>query len=171
MQPVGLLAARARGAAAALALAAALCGCGGSKDEFLGPRSRDACDQTWPVCDRVVGCIVGGQTYLTGRFPSEGRFMVRLAEPSRVTVGLFIEGLAGTGTQDAFIHWWEDGCVRRIRDAVSAEDFVSEVDKTGYFSRSADLTGSGDHLIEFSADAQATYYVKVDVVALRDQPQ
>jgi len=160
-----------RTAALALAAAAALCACGGTKEEFLGPRSRDACDQTWPVCDRVVGCIVGGQTYVTGRFPSEGRFMVRLAEASRVTVGIYIEGLAGTGTQDAFIHWWEDGCTRRIRASASAEDFVSEADKTGYFSRSADLTGVGDHLIEFSADAQATYYVKADVVVLRDLPQ
>jgi len=158
--------------AAALAAAVALlCGCGGTKEEFLGARSRDACDQTWPVCDRVVGCIVGGQTYITGRFPSEGRFMVRLSEPSKVTVGIFIEGLAGTGTQDAFIHWWEDGCTRRIRESATAEDFVSEADKVGYFSRAADLTGVGDHLIEFSADAQASYSVKADVVALRDQPQ
>jgi len=156
---------------ATLAAAVLLAACGGSKEEFLVYRSRDACDQTWPVCDRVVGCIVGGQTYVTGRFPGEGQFMVRLAEASRVTVGIFIEGLAGTGTQDAFIHWWEDGCVRRIRESSPATDFVSEVDKVGYYSRSADLTGVGDHLIEFSADAQATYYVKVDVVVLRDLPQ
>jgi hypothetical protein len=158
-------------AAAALSLAAALCGCSGTKDEFLGYRSRDSCDQTWPVCDHVVGCIVGGQTYLTGRFPGEGEFMVRLAEPSTVTVGIFIEGLAGTGIQDAYVHWWEDGCTRRIRESAPAASFVSETDKTGYFSRSADLVGVGDHLIEFSADAQAAFYVKVDVVALRDQAQ
>jgi hypothetical protein len=159
---------RSAGLAAAALL---LCACGGNLDEFLGARSRDACDQTWPVCDRVVGCIVGGQTYLTGRFPGSAQFMVRLDEPSKVTVGIFIEGLAGTGTQDAYIHWWEDGCTKRIRSAVSATDFVSEVDKVGYFSRDADLVGIGDHLIELSVDAQSTYYVKADVVALRDLPQ
>ncbi len=157
--------------AAALAAALWLCGCGGTKEDFIGFRSRDACDQTWPVCDRVVGCILGGQTYITGRFPARGQFTIRLAEASHVTVSMYVEGVAGTGTQDAYIHWWEDGCVKRIREAIGATAFVSLLERDGVFSRSADLVGVGDHLIEFSADAQATYYVKVDVVALRDQPQ
>lgn len=161
---------RATAVAAAVA-AALLCGCGGTKEDFLGFRSRDACDQTWPVCDRVVGCILGGQTYITGRFPARGQFMVRLAEASKVTVGMFVEGVAGTGTQDAYIHWWEDGCVKRIRESVGATAFVALLERDGVFERSADLVGVGDHLIEFSADAQATFYVKVEVVALRDEPQ
>ena len=158
-------------ALAAASAAALLSGCGGTKEDFIGYRSRDACDQTWPVCDRVVGCILGGQTYLTGRFPGQGRFVVRLAEPSTVTVGIFVEGVAGTGTSDAYIHWWEDGCVKRIRVSVGAAAFVSELDRDGVFTRSADLVGVGDHLIEISADAQATFYAKVDVVAARDQTQ
>ncbi|HEY8207112.1 MAG TPA: hypothetical protein VIG99_06515 [Myxococcaceae bacterium] len=159
--------------AATLAAAAALllCGCGGTKEDFIGFRSRDACDQTWPVCDRVVGCIIGGQTYMTGRFPAQGQFLVRLVEPSKVTVGIFVEGVAGTGTNDAYIHWWEDGCVKRIRESLPATAFVAELERSGTFIRSADLVGVGDHLIEFSADAQATYYVKAEVVLLRDQPQ
>ncbi|HVE87613.1 MAG TPA: hypothetical protein VND93_32370, partial [Myxococcales bacterium] len=106
-------------AAPALGLLLLLSACGGSKEAFLGARSRDACDQTWPVCDRVVGCILGGQTYVTGRFPAQSSFVVRLAEPSTVTVGIYIEGVAGTGTDDAFIHWWEDGCTRRIRESAT----------------------------------------------------
>ena len=155
-----------RFAAIVAAAAALLCGCGGTKEDFIGFRSRDACDQTWPVCDGVVGCILGGQTYMTGRFPARGQFMVRLSEPSRVTVGIFVEGIAGTGTQDAYVHWWENGCTKRIRDSESATAFVAEIDRDGFFSRSEDLVGVGDHLIEFSADAQATFSVKADVVAL-----
>lgn len=155
---------------AALA-ALALCGCGGTKEEFLGPRSQDACDQTWPVCERVVGCILGGQTYVSGRFPARGQFLVRLAEASSVKVSLFVEGVAGTGTDDAYIHWWEVGCTRRIRQSATAVAFVAETERSGYFERTADLVEIGDHLIEFSADAQATYFAKVDVVPLRDQAQ
>lgn len=161
---------RVAGALAAL-VALALAGCGGTKEAFIGARSRDACNQTWPVCDRVVGCILGAQTYVTGRFPSEGSFLVRLAEPSQVTVGIFVEGVAGTGTDDAYIHWWENGCARRIRQSISATAFIAEVERSGYFERSADLVEAGDHLIEFSADAQASYTVKVDVVLKRDQAQ
>lgn len=162
---------RAAAAVAALAAAGVITGCGGSKEAFIGSRSRDACNQTWPVCDRVVGCIMGGQTYLTGRFPTRGSFMVRLAEPSAVKVGIFVDGVAGTGTDDAYIHWWEDGCTRRVRESATAVAFVAEVDKSGVFERTADLVGTGDHLIEFFSDAQAQYYVKVDVVAKRDQAQ
>ena len=108
---------------------------------------------------------------MTGRFPARGQFLVRLAEPSQVTVGLFVEGVAGTGTNDAYIHWWENGCTKRIRESIGATAFVAALERDGVFSRSADLVGVGDHLIELSADAQATFYVKADVVALRDQPQ
>jgi hypothetical protein len=156
----------------AAALAAGLLlllGCGGSKEEFIGLRSEDVCDQTWPVCERVVGCILGGQTFVSGRFPAQGQFLVRLAEPSTVTVGLYVEGVAGTGTDDAYIHWWEAGCSKRIRQSATALAFVTETERSGSFERSADLVEIGDHLIEFFADAQATYFTKVDVVPLRDQ--
>lgn len=156
-------------AAAAAALGLLLLGCGGSKEAFLGARSQDLCDQTWPVCERVVGCILGGQTYLSGRFPAQGQFLVRLQEPSTVTVGIFAEGIAGTGTDDAYIHWWENGCSRRIRQSTTAVAFVAELERLSELTRSADLVETGDHLIEFFADTQATYFVKVDVVALRDQ--
>jgi hypothetical protein len=162
---------KASAALAALAAVALAAGCGGSKEAFIGSRSRDACNQTWPVCDRVVGCIMGGQTYLTGRFPSRGSFMIHLSEASAVKVGIFIDGVAGTGTDDSYIHWWEDGCSRRIRESATAVGFVGEMDKSGVFERTADLVGIGDHLIEFFSDAQAEYYVKVDVVAKRDQAQ
>lgn len=158
-------------ALAAPAVVAALCGCGGTKEEFLGFRSQDACDQTWPVCERVVGCILGGQTYVSGRFPAQGQFLVRLAEPATVKVGLFVEGVAGTGTDDAYIHWWENGCSKRIRQSTTAVAFVAETERSGFFERSADLVEIGDHLIEFFADAQATYFAKVDVLPLRDQAQ
>ena len=34
-------------------------------------------------------------------------------------------------------------------------------------SRDADLSGVGDHLIEFESDARARYLMKVDVLPLR----
>jgi len=156
-------------ALALAALGALAAGCGGTKEEFIGTRSRDACNQTWPVCDRVVGCILGGQTYVTGRFPSKGSFLVRLGEPSQVTVGIYVEGVAGTGTADAYVHFWENGCVKRIRQSATALAFITEANRSGYFERSADLVEVGDHLIEFFADAQAFYTAKVEVVLKRDQ--
>jgi hypothetical protein len=154
--------------AAILALAAAA-GCGGTREEFIGGRARDACNQTWPVCDRVVGCVLGTQTFISGRFPGQTSFLVRLAEPATVTVSVFIEAVGGTGTDPTYIHFFEEGCRSRIRRDVPAAAFVAEAERNGVFSRSADLVGIGDHLIELFSDAQAQYMAKVDVVLQRDQ--
>lgn len=147
----------------------ALAGCGGLREEFIGGRARDACNQTWPVCDHVVGCVLGTQTFVSGRFPGQTSFMVRLVEPATVTVSIYIEAVGGTGTDPTFIHFFEEGCRARIRRDVPAEAFVAEAERTGVFSRSADLVGMGDHLIEIFSDAQAQYMAKVDVVLERDQ--
>jgi hypothetical protein len=41
------------------------------------------------------------------------------------------------------------------------------VEKTGEYIQQADLTGVGDHLVEFSSDMRARYAVKVEVEPTR----
>jgi hypothetical protein len=143
-------------------------GCGDSRAGFIGSRALDACDAAWPVCGTQAGCILGPESYTEGRFPGQGRLIVQVAEPSTVRVSFFLEEVSGAGEETA-VTFHEEGCRSRIRQAISGRAALDTVEKQGELSREADLTGVGDHLIEFSSDMQARYVLKVEVVPGRNR--
>lgn len=134
----------------------------------MGARVQDLCDESWPVCDTVAGCVLGAESYRAGRFPGTARFVVRLAEPSTVRVSLFVED-AGAAGEQTFITWYEDGCRARVREELSGRTLFGEAERFGAVTREARLDGVGDHLVEIESDAQAQYLVKVDVVSRRGE--
>lgn len=157
----------ARALCASLFAAALASGCGDRRSDFVGARVQDLCDESWPVCDTVAGCVLGAESYRAGRFPGTSRFVVRLAEPSIVRVSLFLEDARAAGEQ-TFITWYEDGCRARIREDLSGKTLFAEAERFGAVTREAELDGVGDHLVEIDSDAQAAYLVKVEVVSRRN---
>lgn len=145
-------------------------GCAGRREEFLGARVEDRCNTEWPVCDRIVGCLLGDTSYFAGRFPGSGRFGVQVFEPSTVTVSFYLEDVTAAG-EETVINFHEDRCRSRIRESLTGKALVGESEKTGIVKRSADLSGTGDHLIEYESDARAAYMVKVDVLPTRLKEQ
>src|SRR4051812_2180696 len=97
-----------------LALAAALAGCGGKRESFLGTRVQDTCQAEWPICDRVAGCLLGGTSYLEGRFPGTRLVGVQVDEPSTVTMGFLLDDVGAAGEETA-LNFFEDRCRSRIR--------------------------------------------------------
>ena len=149
-----------------VAVAALFAGCGGKKETFLGNRVQDLCSQQWPICDRIAGCLLGDESYIEGRFPGDRLFGVQVFEPSTLTVSFQLEEVGASGVETA-ISFYEDRCRSRTRITIEGRTFVGEEDKVGYVERSADLTGIGDHLIEFSSDVHAHYLMKVSVLPIR----
>jgi len=143
-------------------------GCGGSRADFIGSRVADTCDAAWPVCSTMAGCILGPESYAEGRFPGQGRFIVQVPEAATVRVRFFLEEVIAAG-EETVVTFHEEGCRARIRQSVSGRTALDTVEKQGEFSREADLTGVGDHLIEFSSDMQARYVMKVEVVPQRNR--
>jgi len=146
----------------------ALSSCANPKDEFIGARVLDACNQTWPVCGSVAGCLIGTQSYVQGGMPGKQQFVVQITEPSTVRVRVFVDSIASQGSQTT-LNFFEDGCRSRVQAQVTGKQFADEARQMGEFTREADLTGIGDHLIEFDSDAQAQYTLEVEVVAKQDQ--
>ncbi len=154
-----------------LALAALLltASCGGRREEFISGRVLEVCDAQWPVCDQIAGCLLGDKSYTDGRFPGSGRVAIQVFEPSTVTVSLFLEELSAAG-EETVISFFEDRCRSRVRESITGKTLGQEFERKGIVSRSADLVGVGDHLIEFESDAQARYLIKVEVVPKRFAP-
>ncbi|KFE65227.1 hypothetical protein [Hyalangium minutum] len=143
-------------------------GCGGGRADFIGSRAKDVCDAEWPVCSKVAGCILGAESYTEGRLPGKGQFIVQLQEASTVRVRFFLEDVVAAG-EETVVTFQEEGCRARTREAVSGRTALDSAEKFGEFSREADLTGVGDHLIEFTSDMQARYVLKVEVLPLRNR--
>lgn len=156
--------------AAPLALFALLAGCTSRRDEFISGRALDGCNGNWPVCSTVVGCLIGAQSFIEGRFPSTERFAITVPEPSSVYVSVFLENVTAAG-EYAAITWWEDSCRSSYREQVPGKDFVGETERLGYFERKDALTGVGDHLIEVMSKGEADFVIKVDVIPTRLERQ
>jgi len=147
-------------------LVAFLSGCGGAEAQFIGTRILEACDGQWNVCATTSGCIVGDRSYVQGRFPGSNKVVVSLFEPSQVTVGFFLSETSGAGVETV-VNLFEPACASRTRVAISGTAFVAEAQQNGFVTRSVDLSGVGDHLIEIDSDARTKYLFKVDVLPLR----
>ncbi|MHB8875316.1 MAG: hypothetical protein ACYC8T_16650 [Myxococcaceae bacterium] len=156
----------------AVLLLGLLAGCGGRREEFIDSRVLERCDSQWPVCDQISGCLLGDASYVEGKFPGNSRLAVQIFEPSTVKMSFFIENVAAAG-DETVISFYEDRCRSRVRHSVTGRTFVGEAEKVGWVTREADLSGVGDHLIEYTSDARASFLAKLEVIPtrLRDQQQ
>jgi len=136
------------------------------RSQFVFGRVADKCDTEWPICDTIAGCLLGDSSYIEGKFPTTGKVAVQITEPSQVTVSFLLENVAGAGSETA-LNFFEDRCRSRIRVAIEGRTFVGESEQRGTVSRSADLSGVGDHLIEYTSDARLQFLMKVEVLPLR----
>lgn len=143
-------------------------GCGSAREDFVRGRVLSACAESWPVCDAQVGCLLGNTSFTEGRFPGSARFGVVLREPSTVRLTVLLEDVRSEGTA-AVLTFHEDGCRDRQRLEFDGRLFVGEAERLGTFSREVDLFGEGEHLIELSSDAQASYVLKVEVLPKRGE--
>ncbi|MBI3186022.1 MAG: hypothetical protein HYZ28_28125 [Myxococcales bacterium] len=150
---------------------AVLSGCGqGGREGFIAGRVLDRCDTGWPVCDRVAGCLLGDQSYIEGKLPGSGLLAVQVFELSTVRLSFYLESVSAAGTETA-LSFFEDKCRSRIRQTITGRIFVGEAQKMGWVYREAELSGVGDHLIEFSSDTRADYLAKVEVIPKRIQTE
>jgi hypothetical protein len=140
------------------------------KSQFIFGRVADRCDTEWPICDTIAGCLLGDSSYIEGKFPTTGKVGVQIFEPSTVTVSFFLENVAGAGVETD-LDFFEDRCRSRTRVAVEGRTFVGEQETAGLVQRSVDLSGIGDHLIEYTSDARLSFLMKIDVTPLRLKDQ
>ncbi len=149
-----------------VAFAALASACGGKREAFLGTRVEDSCTAQWPICDKIAGCLLGDSSYIEGRFPGTRLIGVQVFEPSTVRLSFQLDNVGAAG-QETAINFFEDRCRSRTRLTLSGRSFVGENDTVGFVNREAELSGVGDHLIEFSSDIRAQYLLKVSVIPTR----
>jgi len=153
---------------AALLCLVSLAACGGTRDAFVDGRVLDRCESAWPACDTLAPCLLGPESYAQGRFPGASSFLVQLVEASTVRLSFFLEDVVAAGERTV-VTFHEEGCRSRVRTEVTGRSALNQMDALGSFTQSADLTGVGDHLVQFESDLQGRYVLKVDVTPGRQQ--
>jgi hypothetical protein len=140
-------------------------GCGGVKDDFIGARVLDSCNDSWPVCDGNASCLLGPESYTTGNLPGSGRIIVQTVTASDIQLSFLLENLTAAGGLFSIV-WYEPGCKASVRQDVDGQSVAAESTSLGVFTRTAQLNEAGDHLVTFQATTQASYTLKVDVIPL-----
>jgi len=151
-----------RGAALSAALMVWLCGCSSGRNDFIGTRVKDSCNESYSVCNQIASCFIGDESYIEGRFPGQGKIIVRLEQPSEVKVSFFFDNISAVGTLTSIV-WYETGCKASTRADVEGQTVATESNSTGVFERSANLLENDEHLISFKSDLEATYLMKVEI--------
>ena len=146
-----------------LAAGTALVGCASPHDDFVAGRVEDGCDQAWPVCATVAGCYIGPESFVEGTFPGTQKVVVPLQQPSTVKVRVLLDAIASSGNETR-VDFFEGGCQARVEQVATGIEFADEGERIGEFDRQADLADLGDHLVEITSDAQASYTFEVEVI-------
>jgi hypothetical protein len=110
----------------------------------------------------TASCYIGNESYIQGRFPGNGKVIVRLDQPSDVKVSFYFDNLSAVGTLTSIV-WYETGCTGSVRSDVDGQTVATEANQTGVYERSATLLENDEHLVSFQSDLEATYLMKVDV--------
>ena len=93
---------------------------------------------------------------------------MQVPEAAIVRVSFYLEEVLASG-EESIVTVHEEGCRARTRRAVAGRTVADAMEKFGAFVQEVDVTGVGDHLVEFESDMQARYVMKVDVIPQRNR--
>lgn len=153
-----------RSCLAALGLLGVLLGataCASAEDLFVSGRLRDTCNESWPVCTTVAGCMVGDTSYLEGKFPGTRRFIVKTDGQREISVVLFFKNEGAIGTETRIV-WNEAGCGASSIEVIDGRSLFKEAAIDGTLKRSKNVFTEGDHLIEITSDATVDYLLRIE---------
>ena len=136
--------------------------CLSNEDTFTAGRIEKLCEASLPVCNTRVTCLVDEETYLRGVFPGAERALIYTPHPeTTVTVSFLIDEQISPGTE-MIVRAHQVGCVEVKEERLIDVDIFERAGDDRILSMTFDLEGRGDHLIEWFADATATYLVTVN---------
>lgn len=146
-----------------LIFALLLSACGSSVGGFVGGRTLNRCEGSFPVCNTAAGCVLEESQYTEGLLPGERRVIFRTEIAAKVRVRLLFteERSPGKATQ---IEWNELGCGSQKVYSSMGRDIFQIAGEGQQLVAEQPMETVGDHLIRLTSDATAKYQLRVEVV-------
>ena len=136
--------------------------CVSREDTFTEGRLERLCEASLPICQTRATCTLDEESYLTGVFPGAEKAMIYTPHPlTTVTVRFLLDEQAYPGTE-MIVRAHQIGCVELEETRLVDVNIFTRAGDDRILEFSFELEGRGDHLVEWFADATATYSVTVD---------
>ncbi|MCS6912793.1 MAG: hypothetical protein RMK29_11490 [Myxococcales bacterium] len=145
-----------------LLVLALLSGCGTSAGGFIGTRTLNRCEGSYPVCNSAAGCVLDESQYTEGTLPGERRVIFRTDGPARVRVRLLFIEERSPG-KSTLIEWNELGCSSQKVFSFMGRDIFQIAGESQQLSVEQPLQTRGDHLIRLISDATARYQMRIEI--------
>lgn len=152
--------ARRLGPALAVLLAGATPGCDTDSYFTLG-RDLEICEQNLPTaCGPTARCVIDEGNYLSGKFPSARRFIVRTGGEADLLFEFLFFDRRAPGTELRVV-FYEPTCGDRSIYDSAGQDVFRLSGEDSILAVPMRAVQPGDHLVEISSDAYTSYSLRV----------
>lgn len=136
--------------------------CFDAESIFTSGRIENRCDGAIPVCSEQAGCVLGTDQYLSGDFPGGQTVIVRTeVEKARlITRFLLVEPMFPGSF--FYVHAYS-GCGEYDKGESRDRNLFDLAGDDGVLEYHLDVTGRGDHRVEFFSDMTSGFLFTVDV--------
>lgn len=139
-------------------------GCRNAEDIFTDGRIENRCTDNIPVCSDAAGCVLTDRQFVRGSLPGGNIAIVRTnEEQSRLRVRFLLSNELFPGSEFR-VRAFDTGCNRFAEGLNQAPPSLFEVagdDKILQYD--LDVTGRGDHMVEWFSDMTADFHMTVEV--------
>jgi len=121
---------------------------------------REPCEANLPTaCGAVAHCVLDSEHYLDGEFPSARRFIIRTDGEASFELQFLIFDQRTPGTELlVIVH--EPSCGERYTWDSGGKDLFRMTGSDGVLRVPFHVVQRGDHLVEITADAYASYALR-----------
>ncbi|MBW1810437.1 MAG: hypothetical protein JRJ87_19730 [Deltaproteobacteria bacterium] len=131
-------------------------------ESFTDGADLDTCTYNIPICQTVVGCVLGEKKFFEGQFPGFISFLITTPADATIVVKMFFETRMHPG-QDTAINWYEPGCHDSYSYRSMGANIFEMAGEDRVFTQEQKIRREGDHLVEIYSDANAHYYLRTEL--------
>jgi hypothetical protein len=130
---------------------------------FTMGRDRMVCEDSIPTaCGATARCVLDEEHYLNGDFPSGRRFLVRTQAEADLKFEIYLDQRRAPGTS-LRLEVSEPGCSEKSLWDSAGVDIFKSAGADGILTIPVHTTHPGDHLVELSSDAYASYVLRFSI--------
>jgi len=128
---------------------------------FTEGKIENICSNAIPICGDVAGCVLGTDQYIRGEFPGGQVVIVRCeAEKTRITARFLLSQQMYPGTTMS-VRGCSTGCATCDEKISKDRNLFDLAGDDSILEYELEVTGRGDHKLEFFSDMAATYLAAV----------
>jgi len=142
-----------------------LTACASAEEEFIGDRLLNICDKPYHLCSFPTDCVLDGDHYVEGVFPSARRFTVVTSDTNTVmSIRFFLTGMQAPGSE-LWLQFYEADCTLNPplgRLQLEDADIFDDAGDDRMLTYELEISQPGEHVFEIYSDSITGYLLIVE---------